>query len=145
MTVVASTHGREYFENRADCASQFSRIPARNPPGTAQAPGARHFSGSDWNERLTPQTLRIGGGVEYLPGTSERELAVDATLPSGTNNFNKIMGGWVIRGQLKPNRTSHLEGVRPQGGNVVFLDGHIEWRKFPRMVVRTTGEPEFWW
>ncbi|HRZ38767.1 MAG TPA: hypothetical protein P5534_20675, partial [Candidatus Paceibacterota bacterium] len=61
---------------------------------------------------MTPQTLRIGGGVEYLPGTSERKLAVDATLSSGTNNLNKIMGGWMIRGQLKPNRTSHLEDAR---------------------------------
>ena len=107
--------------------------------------GAARLKSTKWNERLTPQTLRLGGGVEYLPGTSERELAVDATLPSGTNNFNKIMGGWVIRGQLKPNRTSHLEGARPQRGNIVFLDGHTEWHKFPRMVIRTTGEPEFWW
>ncbi len=83
MTVVASTHGREYFGNRAACASQFSRAPARSLPGTAQAPGTGHFSGSDWNERLTPQTLRLGGGVEYLPGPSERELAVDAALPTG--------------------------------------------------------------
>lgn len=50
-----------------------------------------------------------------------------------------------IRGRLKPNRTSHLEGARPHGGNIVFLDGHTEWRRFPRMVARTTGEPDFWW
>jgi hypothetical protein len=27
----------------------------------------------------------------------------------------------------------------------VFLDGHVGWRKFQQMTVRTQGDPQFWW
>jgi prepilin-type processing-associated H-X9-DG protein len=36
----------------------------------------------------------------------------------------------------------------PAGGNVGMLDGHVEWRVFPQMHVRTpqgSGTPVFWW
>jgi prepilin-type N-terminal cleavage/methylation domain-containing protein/prepilin-type processing-associated H-X9-DG protein len=38
-------------------------------------------------------------------------------------------------------RTAHLNGAIPAGGNITFLDGHIEWRKFQQMtnVVNATG------
>jgi prepilin-type processing-associated H-X9-DG protein len=32
-----------------------------------------------------------------------------------------------------PVNTAHMEGSLPAGGNIAFLDGHIEWRKFPEM------------
>ena len=41
-------------------------------------------------------------------------------------------------------------GNMPAGGNLLFLDGHNEWKKFGNtnqaqyMVVRTTGGPSFW-
>jgi prepilin-type N-terminal cleavage/methylation domain-containing protein/prepilin-type processing-associated H-X9-DG protein len=39
----------------------------------------------------------------------------------------------------------HMEGKRPAGGNVAFLDGHVDWRKFSKMSIRTWGEPSFWY
>jgi prepilin-type processing-associated H-X9-DG protein len=51
------------------------------------------------------------------------------------------MGGWI-----KPHSTAHLVGKIPAGGNLLMLDGHGEWRKFPAMTIRTDGtDPAFWW
>ncbi|MBE7499770.1 MAG: type II secretion system protein [Verrucomicrobiales bacterium] len=106
--------------------------------------GAARVVVTNVNERMTPTPIQIRT-TEFLPTPSERELAVDATLSQGTNNFDNIIGGWVLHGRLKPNRTSHLQGKRPSGGNIVFLDGHVDWRPFPKMSIRTTGDPAFWW
>jgi prepilin-type N-terminal cleavage/methylation domain-containing protein/prepilin-type processing-associated H-X9-DG protein len=43
-------------------------------------------------------------------------------------------------------RTAHLNGAIPSGGNITFLDGHIEWRKFQQMtnvVNPSGGDPGF--
>jgi prepilin-type N-terminal cleavage/methylation domain-containing protein/prepilin-type processing-associated H-X9-DG protein len=43
-------------------------------------------------------------------------------------------------------RTAHLNGAIPSGGNITFLDGHIEWRKFQQMtnvVNQSSGNPGF--
>jgi len=43
-------------------------------------------------------------------------------------------------------RSAHLNGNSPAGGNVTFLDGHIEWRNFPQMtnvVNPAAGDPGF--
>ncbi|MHB8520450.1 MAG: hypothetical protein ACYDH9_06800 [Limisphaerales bacterium] len=53
--------------------------------------------------------------------------------------ITKIVGGWV-----KPHRTSHLNGTRPAGGNILFIDSHVEWRNFRNMTNRV-GDPTFWW
>jgi hypothetical protein len=32
------------------------------------------------------------------------------------------------------------------GGNVEFKDGHVQWRPFSHMIVRTgANDPGFWW
>jgi prepilin-type processing-associated H-X9-DG protein len=36
-------------------------------------------------------------------------------------------------------------GALPLGGNIAFLDGHVGWRKFDKMTVRTTAFAYFWW
>ncbi len=33
-------------------------------------------------------------------------------------------------GSLPAQRTNHLQGLNPPGGNIGFLDGHTEWRRF---------------
>ena len=89
-------------------------------------------------------------GTLQNPGASERVIAADGTLsnradrnPNGAN-FTKIYGGWG--GGTKPHSTAHLNpGGIPAGGNVIMLDGHVEWRRFNKMYIRTTGAPSFWW
>lgn len=79
-----------------------------------------------------------GGGVWVAPTLSQRELVVDATISEGDNFSNITSGGSDL------DRTNHLDGTRPAGGNIGFLDGHVEWRPFSAMQDRG-GAPKFWW
>jgi prepilin-type N-terminal cleavage/methylation domain-containing protein/prepilin-type processing-associated H-X9-DG protein len=45
--------------------------------------------------------------------------------------FNDVTGGAKNPdGSLFIHKTAHLNGIIPAGGNITFLDGHVEWRKF---------------
>jgi prepilin-type N-terminal cleavage/methylation domain-containing protein len=56
--------------------------------------GAPRVVSSNLNERITPTPIRMFRSTEsYLPSPTERELAVNATLSLGTNNFANILGG----------------------------------------------------
>jgi prepilin-type N-terminal cleavage/methylation domain-containing protein/prepilin-type processing-associated H-X9-DG protein len=98
-------------------------------------------------ESLNPLPWKLTGGVQYNPGPSERIIIADANISQGSNEtdrnknrYVRIDGGW--RGHQSP----HL-GARqlPEGGNLLYADGHTSWRKFDQMKVRTTGDPTFWW
>ena len=76
------------------------------------------------------------------------ELVIDATLSTSsdpkTASFSEVHGGSWSRWQI-PDRTNHLSrGARPAGANIVFLDGHNEWRRFSEMDVRVSP-PYHWW
>jgi prepilin-type N-terminal cleavage/methylation domain-containing protein len=96
-----------------------------------------------------PPTFRITDYVWFLPGTpdvaanrifeptklsgdpthrsSDTAIAVDVVASYNGNYALIPVGG------LPPNiiqRTSHLQGQRPAGGNQLFLDSHAEWRQF---------------
>lgn len=102
------------------------------------------------NSRIgEPDPFMIGRQV-YHPTESQRELALDAVMSEG-DNFHSLVStvthatdgtidGWV-------DRTNHLNGNDPAGGNIVFMDGHVEWRPFHEMtqIQRTDGSPRFWW
>jgi prepilin-type N-terminal cleavage/methylation domain-containing protein/prepilin-type processing-associated H-X9-DG protein len=89
-----------------------------------------------------------GREPEYkLVSASERELAVDAVLSVGSGeelNFHAVPGGATI-----PDRTNHLDGSSPLGGNILFMDGHVAWRDFAEMddtkVEPAPPHPMFWW
>jgi hypothetical protein len=53
---------------------------------------------------------------------SDLELLVDAILSAG-NNFDRMMAGWELNGEVIPNRTSHREGSQPARGNLLFVAG----------------------
>lgn len=122
------------------------------PPPAVEGPGRVHVT--NVTESLNPRPWP-GGSIN--PGPSERVIAADGTLSNsearnpGTDgrNFTHIFGGWG--NGAKPHSTAHLKGKMPEGGNLLFLDGHSEWRKFEKMVVRTVppnnanGRPAFWW
>ena len=69
----------------------------------------------------------------------DSELVVDDTL-SQNGDFGQVTGGWKL-----PHTTSHMKGFKPQGGNILFLDGHVTWRPFTDMRIRcNAGNVEFW-
>jgi prepilin-type N-terminal cleavage/methylation domain-containing protein/prepilin-type processing-associated H-X9-DG protein len=75
-------------------------------------------------------------------------LALDATISTGedpeTASFVDVQGGLYTRYQLF-DRTNHVvRGTRPDGANMLFLDGHLEKEGFSNMIVRRTG-PVHWW
>jgi len=107
---------------------------------------------TNWNENFSRvKPIQVSFGVWKTESMSERVLLADVTMsrpgennPSpatrSTYNYTDITGGFA-----KPHMTSHLRGRMPRGGNLGMMDGHVEWRKFERMVPRSTGGPVFWW
>ncbi|HEX5220619.1 MAG TPA: type II secretion system protein [Verrucomicrobiae bacterium] len=73
---------------------------------------------------------RIDGDEQNRP--AETELTLDA-VGSQNGNFRHLQGKWL-------DRSSHLKGRQPLGGNILFLDGHAEWRGFLQMKPRIQGD-----
>ncbi len=114
------------------------------------------------NTKLLPQPIPYGPFIMPAPHISERPLVACATIsaqnqatPSKRDSYqyHGIVGGF---GPQTPgqgfHRSPHLQSNGlPAGGNVGFLDGHVEWRKFDLMFPRTQPggpngtEPEYWW
>ncbi len=85
-------------------------------------------------------------GVRNPSGT---ELILDATLSTTqdpeTASFVEVRGGLYDRWQ-KFDRTNHVtNGDRPEGANIMFIDGHLDSRPFSQMIVRRTTIPIHWW
>jgi len=73
--------------------------------------------------------------TEGAPATVE--LIADVTASNGPDrgqaDFTKATGGCWSRWQVY-DRTNHLRsGSRPVGGNILFVDGHVDWRHFDDM------------
>lgn len=121
--------------------------------GYAQTfPGTASLMETNENPSIIPQPIKYVTMTLPAPPGPERVLWADATISRpgqanvanrAANTYTGVQGGWS-----KLHRTAHMEGRRPSGGNVGMLDGHAEWRKFPKMVPRTvagSGSPVFWW
>ena len=110
-------------------------------------PGTASLNSTNQNTSLTPQSVT---SATPPPPAAQRVFLADATISaSGQNNeaarytynYTNITGGYP-----KSHLSAHLNGNIPAGGNLAMLDGHVEWRKFPEMHVRTIGSsPVFWW
>jgi prepilin-type N-terminal cleavage/methylation domain-containing protein len=110
-------------------------------------PGTATMNVTNENPKITPVSITVGIFTYPPPTPSDRPLIADATLSVGSNeanrggnNYDNIPGGWT-----QPDRSAHLNGSMPIGGNIVMLDAHGEWRKFQLMHVRTVSGPYFWW
>lgn len=89
-----------------------------------------------------PKTLDV-------PNAGETELVLDATISTTTDpetaSFVEVRGGLFSRHQIF-DRTNHISrGDKPDGGNILFVDGHLEKRAFSEMVLRRTALPAHWW
>jgi prepilin-type N-terminal cleavage/methylation domain-containing protein len=117
-------------------------------------PKAGRVHDTNINFTLTPPSFTVIG-VTIVPTPADRVMLADAVL-SNTDKRDSasivfqgkaLGGGWT---DPKGHTTSHMAGKVPAGGNQVFLDGHNEWKRWPKMTVRTTdnaagANPCFWW
>jgi len=79
-------------------------------------------------------------------GAGTAELIVDQTLSTQTGGSNRADFELSHGAVSLPEQTNHMGyRYRSYGGNIGFLDGHIEWRPFNKMEFRTRGHADFWW
>ena len=83
---------------------------------------------------------------------SMRELAIDSTLGQTDTtckygyNFGRVTVGGSWSQANFVDMTSHLRtDQEPTGGNMGFLDGHVEWRHWIEFKNRYGQNPTFWW
>ncbi|MCF7958944.1 MAG: type II secretion system GspH family protein [Phycisphaerae bacterium] len=79
---------------------------------------------------------------------ADKEMVTDATISTGSNldtaSFTDVHGGSWGRWQV-PDKTNHMSrSSLPAGGNILFVDGHGEWREFSNMQARVWS-PYHWW
>lgn len=82
----------------------------------------------------------------YIPGHQNppnTELVTDVILyDPGTASYDNISLGYFAG--LKPpifQRTSHLERNTPAGANILYEDGHVQWRQFNSMINPGNNKP----
>lgn len=78
------------------------------------------------------------GDPQHRP--SDTELICDIVIKYN-GSFSSISIGGLPKNIIQ--RTSHLERTSPAGGNIEFLDGHVEWVKFTSMT-NSFGNPTFY-
>ena len=78
------------------------------------------------------------------PLPSSAEVVVDVTIrDTTTGSFNNIsIGGLSTLTPPILQRTSHMQGSGPAGGNILFVDGHVSWRPWSMMYIK--GIPQHW-
>jgi prepilin-type N-terminal cleavage/methylation domain-containing protein/prepilin-type processing-associated H-X9-DG protein len=88
---------------------------------------------------------------------AQTELVVEAMVSNNLINATaagraQVSWGLVLGGWPKPEPSAHLYGQEPAGMNVLFMDGHVDWRTFTDCFPRTNVAPGngrggvyFWW
>ena len=68
---------------------------------------------------------------------------VMSQVPPNTSQYTGI----AAQNGTGPWSTSHLNNNQPAGGNLLFIDGHTQWRPFRQMSMRyqVWGSPEWYW
>jgi len=89
---------------------------------------------------------RDGNTQRYLTKFSQNnasrlELAFDAIIQGSDNSYTVIGGGWASG----KHTTSHVTNQQPAGQNVMYCDGHVDWKGFKETNASyvSTG-PKFW-
>ena len=107
----------------------------RTPPWRPDPPLGRDY-------KIWPKTIN-----EKLP--SSREVVVDQVLSDGAtldSNFTDLTQGYMYVLWKIVDDTNHMNKSDPTGGNILFLDGHVEFREITQMQIRAGGgNPWHWW
>jgi prepilin-type N-terminal cleavage/methylation domain-containing protein/prepilin-type processing-associated H-X9-DG protein len=103
--------------------------------------------------RSVVEAVAIVNGVKIKKSLGTVEMITDVTASDGPDrdkaNFAGATGGCWTRWQIT-DRTNHLKkGTHAMGGNILFLDGHTQWRPIEEMEHRwfyqSNGNPCLWW
>ncbi|MBC8095274.1 MAG: DUF1559 domain-containing protein [Akkermansiaceae bacterium] len=103
-------------------------------------PNTANVIATNINPRTVPTPITIGT-VTLTPNIVDRELVADATFSQGTP---PRWTGLSLTGVNDAN-SNHMKRSAPAGGNILFLDGHVGWRKYPVMKRRTSGAIADYW
>ena len=113
-----------------------------------KSPGREHQPMSETGRKEWVKSL-----IDTEQPPADVEMIADVTVSDGPDrneaDFSRATGGCWSRWQLY-DRSNHLrKGNRPTGGNVLFVDGHVNWRHFQKMEHRwfwnAYSNPCFWW
>lgn len=76
---------------------------------------------------------------KYLEGRADSSvvLASDATLYQN-GDYTAVKGAWQGLHQ-----SNHLYKAQPEGGNILYLDGHVRWRDHADMKLRCISDTVF--
>jgi prepilin-type N-terminal cleavage/methylation domain-containing protein/prepilin-type processing-associated H-X9-DG protein len=72
----------------------------------------------------------IGGVGGQNPSTAE-DVVDDVIQDTANGSWDPIPLGGLPANIVQ--RTSHMQGKLPAGGNILFLDTHVQWRRFNQM------------
>jgi len=105
------------------------------------------------NVKIYPQPITMGAFSFPAQAATDRVLGADATLrfsgtinpdgsPGAGTSWSDIQGGYPVH-----HTSAHMDHGQPAGGNVLFLDAHVEWRNFKKMrlISQTGASPQFFW
>ena len=118
------------------------------------------------NTRLLSEDHRTGT-TSFSDNVADRVLIADVII-SGNNGYPATAGEpfqGIQGGFIKTHLSAHLNRGVPRGANIVYKDGHAQWKKFVSppagfivpatspwldtedryTMVRTTSGPWFWW
>lgn len=97
--------------------------------------------GAGMNDGGVPEQPFWKTNILSTPGQSPStsELIVDVVVQdTGTKSYSAVTSVSGLPANIIQ-RTSHLQGALPAGGNELFEDSHVEWRKFS--VMYNNGHP----
>jgi len=101
-------------------------------------------------DTMNNQLQAIGGKQFQIKTTGstnavETELMADVVISQGPTEFINVPS---TSGIIQLHRSGHmnLSGSKPAGAQILFLDGHVGWRKFNAMKTRyiTGNDIRFW-
>jgi prepilin-type N-terminal cleavage/methylation domain-containing protein/prepilin-type processing-associated H-X9-DG protein len=114
-----------------DPITQNIRDNPRSEPGT---PTKQWVANMDVRETATTELLTDAT-------LSKREDPIDAN----TAEFDRIESALFNLCGIY-DKTNHMKGTRPEGGNILFLDGHTGWRPIRDMQMRFVANRAYhWW
>ncbi|MGA2443067.1 MAG: type II secretion system protein [Tepidisphaeraceae bacterium] len=107
----------------------------------------------DFQSKLRPQNSPNKNNYTRPNLSSQTELAVDAIVATKDPTTRVLSYGLVYGWWPLPEPSVHLYAAKPMGGNILFMDGHVEWRNLsdmaPRVLVGILQPPNpapyFYW